>query len=478
MRFSFAQGNTIDRQIWAWSLLVTLSIFAAIASGWYVLVGLPVLLMLGYLGVVDYRKLYFLLLFFIPLSTEVTLPNGFGTDLPAEPLIIGLMMVYGLHVVSRSKEVDTSFMRHPLTLILIVHVGWILVTTITSTDTTISLKWFLAKIWYVVVFYFLSGAVLKSERSLQRLFWAVFLPLLITVMVILLRHAGMGFSFDTINKVVGPFYRNHVNYACILVLFFPFTWFAVGWYRRWSAKWWLIVLGMVVLFVALYFTYTRAAYVALLASAGAYWVVRWRLTKLVLGLALVAVIALVMYLASSNRYLELAPNYQKTVTHTRFDNLLEATYKGEDISTMERVYRWIAGFNMYQQKPLVGFGPGTFPVSYKPYTVHSFRTYVSDNPEKSGIHSYYLMTMAEQGIPGLILFLALIFYTLIKGERVFHESEDKNSRRIVLMPMLSLVAIDTLLIINDMVETDKVGSFFFICMAIIVNCDLANRRRR
>jgi len=29
---------------------------------------------------------------------------------------------------------------------------------------------------------------------------------------------------------------------------------------------------------------------------------------------------------------------------------------------------------------------------------------------------------------------------------------------------------------NDLVETDKIGSFFFLCMAVLVNIDIANRR--
>jgi hypothetical protein len=41
------------------------------------------------------------------------------------------------------------------------------------------------------------------------------------------------------------------------------------------------------------------------------------------------------------------------------------------------------------------------------------------------------------------------------------------------MVLLSTVVIDAFLIINDLIETDKVGSFFFLAMAILVNQDLA-----
>ena len=82
------------------------------------------------------------------------------------------------------------------------------------------------------------------------------------------------------------------------------------------------------------------------------------------------------------------------------------------------------------------------------------------------------MVAIEQGIIGLVIFLLLCFYTLLLGERLYHQTTDIAYRRIVLMAILSIVAIDSILLINDMVETDKVGSFFFMAMAILVNMDL------
>src|SRR5690606_28842957 len=97
-------------------------------------------------------------------------------------------------------------------------------------------------------------------------------------------------------------------------------------------------------------------------------------------------------------------------------------------------------------------------------------------PENSGIHSYYLMTMVEQGIPGLLIFIVMTFFILLKGETIYHQTKNPENRRIVLMAILCIVVIDCLLMINDMLETDKVGPFFFISMAILVNWDLKNKK--
>lgn len=452
--------------------LVIACIVVGIGTGWYFLAGLPALLLLGYLTIVDFRAVFFLLLACLPISTEIQLPSGLGTDLPTEPLMIGLMLVYGLYVIQNGRRMDSRFIRHPITLLLLLHLAWILITTLTSELLLVSVKFSLAKIWYIVVFYFLAGSLLRSEKDLRTYFWVIFIPLMFTVLVTIARHSAYGFSFKDVHRVLHPFQRNHVNYAATMALFFPVVWLAAGWYRRWSTRWWIIAGSIGVLLIAIYLSYTRAAYVAIMLAFGAYIVIRLRLMRVVLAGALIVAVIGVTYMVNHNTYLDYAPNYDRTVTHYQFDNLLEATAKGEDISTMERVYRWVAGFHMFRDNPMLGYGPGNFVNFYRPYAVTSFTTYVSDNKEQSGIHSYYLLMMVEQGIPGLILFLLLSFYVLIRGEESYHRIKDPGRRRIILMALLSTVVIDAFLIINDMIETDKVGSFFFLAMAILVNQDL------
>lgn len=458
--------------------LCLLSLFAGISTGEWFLLGAPAFLLLVYLTLVDFRKVFYLLLICIPLSSEVHLPNGFGTDLPTEPLMIGIMLVYLLYLIRHGSSMDARFFKHPLTLLLLLHLGWIACTTLTSASFFISFKYLLAKTWYIITFYFMAGWLLKTDEDFKKLFWLILLPLLFTVVIIVGRHATFGFSFADVNKILTPFQRNHVNYAATLSLFFPFVTFALFWNKAFSRRWCFIAGAAAFLLFAIYTTYTRAAFVALFMAAGAYFIIQWRLVRYVLMAGLVAAVLAVSYLAINNRYLDLAPNFDTTVTHYQFDNLLEATYKMEDISTMERVYRWVAGFQMSNEKPWLGYGPGNFTTFYRSYTITSFQTYVSNNPDNSGVHSYFLMTLIEQGIIGLLVFILLTFAFLIYGEKVYHQTKDPTRRWIVMTLLLCMVIIDAFLIINDLVETDKVGSFFFMCMALLVNMDLANQKEK
>src|SRR5207247_6238013 len=96
----------------------------------------------------------------------------------------------------------------------------------------VSIKVFLAKCWYVVTFGFLTAIVLKTKEDLKKAFWCVFIPLTLLIIQVIIRHALQNFSFEDINKPMHPFFRNHVNYAAILSVFFPF----ILWARTQYAK--------------------------------------------------------------------------------------------------------------------------------------------------------------------------------------------------------------------------------------------------
>ncbi|WP_252407921.1 O-antigen ligase family protein, partial [Escherichia coli] len=67
---------------------------------------------------------------------------------------------------------------------------------------------------------------------------------------------------------------------------------------------------------------------------------------------------------------------------------------------------------MVANKPLTGFGTNSFYPTYKGYTLPAYKTWVSNNPDHSTVHNYFLLTAIEQGLPGLCIFLVLIIYML------------------------------------------------------------------
>jgi len=446
-----------------WTVILVASIISAVSFDDLPLLAIPPLALVLYLTVTDFRIVYLFMWACIPFSTELEFSGGFSTDFPAEALMVMLTAVAILWFAHRIRGISFALLFHPISLMILFHVGWITLTALYSSDQIVSIKFLLAKIWYIVPFYFLSYLILRHENDIRKWFLWVLVPLLFTIAVIMVRHAMEGFSFESVNTILKPFYRNHVDYALILGVFFPFVFVLRD---RWMSKHMGWVLCGVFL-IAIYLTYTRAAYVGLLVAVVGFLLARWKLVRYVILLAIIVIGVFLVSLSKDNRYINYAPDYYKTITHYKFENLLQATYRFEDVSTMERFYRWIAAFYMIQEKPIVGFGPNNFVSFYKPYSDRHFVTYVSDNPERSGVHNYFLMTSVEQGLPGLIIFLALLFISLLRAEWLYHRLKPGFYRKLLAGVIGSLFFILFALLLNDMIETDKVGSFFFLNLAFI-----------
>lgn len=443
--------------------LVAVIIVVSFVLGIPELLVLPIGMLVALLAFTNYKTLYFLLWATIPLSTEVEF-GSIGTDLPDEILMIVLMGIAIALFIYKAPTLSMRMMLHPITLLLILHVAWIGITTITSTQTVISVKFLVAKLWYVGTFYFLTYYLMRAQRDVRTWLTWLIVPVLFTIAVVWAKHYSSGFSFETVEEMMKPFYRNKVDYALMLGVIIPFVWiFRDNWKGKYTGA---VIVG--VLFVAMYFAYTRAAYLGLITGVIGLLIIRTRTLKYALLLSLAGLAIILVNLSKDNRYIDFAPDYNKTISHRDFDNLIEATYKLEDISSMERVYRWIAGFYMIGDKPVFGFGPGSFYESYMPYTDKHFITYVSDNPERSGIHNYFLMTATDQGLPGLVIFVMLLIVVLIKAQWLYHRLEDGFPKKMLSACTVTLFFILFILLLNDMVETDKVGSFFFFCLAMIV----------
>lgn len=427
---------------------------------------LPAILLLAFGGLgcalLWTDKIYLAFFAILPFSIEVYFDNGFGTDLPTEPLLL-FFSFWALLLTVSGRIQSRKLMMTPITIILMVHLSWICFSAIFAVYPVVSLKFLAAKIWYVLPLYVLFPHFIKTKDQTRKWANVLLAAVLISVVYVVINHGLTGFEFDEIGPSVSPIYRNHVNYAALLSIMVPICWFLIK--TGDSKSRYIIALGIILF--AIYFSYSRAALITVVILCAASVLLRWRLLGVSTLVAPVLGAVMLFYLSTGNRYLHLAPNYESTVAHAKFENLLEATYRGEDISTMERLHRWLAGFKMIREKPWTGFGPNNFYFNYKPYTINSFRTYVSDNSDRSGIHSYFLMTGAEQGIPGLLILVSIFITGILIGERKYHRAKSSYRKELIHMAILILVAVGCFNLINDLIEAVKVGAFFFIALAIL-----------
>lgn len=417
----------------------------------------------------DLRAIYVLMIAVLPFTVEVELPNGLGLDLPTELLMILLTGLGCILLLLNSARIPARYFLHPISVLLILHMSWIGFTTLLSTDPTTSLKYLLAKTWYIVPFYGLPFYFLKKKADILIVIKYLLLSLAIACSYVWFNHAQTGFSFSEINRSGYPIFRNHVNYACLTLISTPFyVLYTIQYKGRWKSL--LYLLGLFFI-MSIFLSYTRAAMIALVVGFISVYIIKWKLIKPALVIAAIASIFVIHSLLQDNEFILHAPDYNKTISHQKFDDLIDATAKGEDISTMERAYRWVAGYYMIQDKPIAGFGPGTFYSNYKSYAISLFKTYVSGNPERSTIHNYYFLVLVEQGIVGFLIFIGIILYALIRGQSLYHQLVGFE-KQLLLAAMVCFIMILTINLINDLIESLKVGAFFFLSLSLIVASDL------
>ena len=425
---------------------------------------------------VDFRKVYYLLIAMIPLSIEMALPGGLSMDIPAEPLMIILMGTFFLYLFKFPAAIPKKAYRHPIIQVLMIHLAWIFIAACFAEMKIIAFKFFLAKIWYITTFVLLTIAIIPNLRSFKLIFWLLVLPTTYGILYAIGKHAALGFEFDAINQALRPFFRNHVNYAALLSLLFPFLLFARTWYPK-NSLYRQIVNGCIAIFLlGIFFAYTRGGWLALIAAGIGVYVINKKWLRPIISLSIVGIAIVISMLIYKNNYLDYAPDFETTIYHGNLKDHLSATTEMKDVSGAERIYRWVAAVKMSTEHPITGFGPNNFYHFYKQYTVSDFATYVSDNPEKSGTHNYFLMLLTEQGFVGMIIFIWLTILLFHHAVKSYYHIPDKNDKNFMLTLIASMIIIYVQLMLSDLVEALKIGVFFFINLALIVRLGIKYKK--
>ncbi len=426
----------------------------------------------GVLAATRWHWLYYGLFLTLPFAREIALVGSWKIDVPSEPLLLALLVCVPVALLAGPggwRQLARREWRHPLLVLPFCLLLWAGIDTFFSVDKIKSIKYLLAKCWYLVPLLLGSLLVVRRPADFWQLAMCYVSSAVASLLWVLPRHASIGFSFAQVNWALQPFYLNHVIYATTLALLLPFAgglaWRASN--RRWHWLW--LGAGGLLLF-GLLTSYTRASWLALPVAGLYYVVIRLRLTRIVLLAVALGTAGTVAYLVHNDNYMRYRPDYAQTAWHGEsFIAHLRSTYKLQDTSGMERLYRWIAAARMVADKPLVGSGPSTFFPEYKRYTVSAFRTSISANYQGSTVHNYFLLQLAEQGIPAFVLFCALVGAALLTAERLYHATQPHPElRRVVVAVALSFVIIVFHLLFNELVETDKIGSIFFVALALLI----------
>lgn len=411
--------------------------------------------------------LFWLLILAIPLSTELNITSSLGIDFPDEILMMLLTGLVLFKILHQPNFFPANLTKEPLFLLVCCIMGWTFISACFADNPILSMKFFLARIWFIIPFVIVPQILLQSQSSIRKFALILLVPMFLIVVQVLVRQAFYGFNFVDVKKAMNPFFRNHVNYSsmlvCLLVPAISMRFLTKGdnKYHR------FLTLAILIGFIALFFSYSRGAWLALLVGFVFAFMMKWGWVKKAIVVTLVLLIAASSWLMLDYHYMRFAPDHDHTIFHTNFSEHIASTVTLKDVSNAERFYRWVAGYRMFVERPVTGFGPNNFYSSYRPYTINVFQTWVSNNPEHSTIHNYFLLTLAEQGIPGLLLFAWLWLGMLFRLQYLYNHLQNNYYRIVTLCVAVVLAMMVSINFMSDMIETDKIGSLFWLCLGFV-----------
>lgn len=451
--------------------LALATLFIGLEHFWVLIapVGLLILLALAF----KLDKFFYMLFFLTPLSINVeNIGGGVGVTFPTEPLIFGLML-FLLVKLMFSKNRKYFHFKHPMSRIILLYIAWLIITTITSSMFMISLKFIMAKIWFILGFYFLGIIVFEENtfKNMKTSLWLYFIPLLGVIAYTLVRHTLFKYDEKAAHWVMQPFFKDHTIYGAILAMLTPFLFFITFKKHKNMNAYIFILFAFIIFGMGLVFSYTRAAWISLVGSFVLYLVLILRVRWFVI----VPTVAIGFFVLMSNWdqiLIKLERNKQDSS-----DDLVEHVQSisniASDASNLERLNRWGSAWRMFQAKPVFGWGPGTYMFQYAPFQHSSQLTIISTNFGDGGsAHSEYLGPLSESGFLGFVFVLLIIAYGYYLAIKNYYLIKDKKLRRLLMAVILGWTTYIGHGVLNNFLDTDKASVLYWSFIAFYVAIDI------
>lgn len=439
---------------------------------------LPAALFLVLLSLLSLDKLVLFIVFCTPLS--VNLPDiglgGVGMTLPTDPLLFGAMLLFFFKLLMEQKF-DRNIMKHPLTIAITINLLWIGLSTITSEMPLVSLKYFLSRLWYVVTFYFIATQLFRNPDKINVYVWTFIISFTGIILYTIIHHSMYGFMEQPAHWVMSPFFNDHTSYGAILAMCYPFL-IGTLFSPRVSRSFRIVIIPLVALFtLALILSYTRAAWVSLIFALGVFLTM-----KLKIKFRTVFIISLVFFgLLGALReqiIMKLEKNRQDSSADLA-EHVQSISNITSDASNLERLNRWSSAFRMFEEKPFLGWGPGTYMFKYAPYQSSQEITPISTNAgNKGNAHSEYIGPLSESGLFGAVSFLLIVILSSYTAIKLYSRLEDKAMKFYVMSLLLGLMTYFIHGMLNNFLDTDKASAPFWGFMAAIVTIDVYHRKHQ
>ena len=456
-------------------MFILLNILLISKHDLYFLLALPIVAAFVILYIYKLDIVLLAITFLTPLSVK---PSEYGYEygftLPVELMLFGVLLLVVLRFFFRTMP-DRKIYYHPISFIVILHLIWMGISLIASEYLLVSIKFFISQLTYIVSFFFLGIYLFKEKKNFVRFNWLYISSLCIVIVYTFIRHAIYGFTEESGHWVMSPFYNDHTSYGAMLVFFLPFILVKLNEFRSMHK---LVIFGILILFVvAIVLSYSRAAWVSLAAMAVLYVVMRLRISFK--WVAIAGVIALIIGWQMQTQVMQKLEKNKSDQSDQFIEHVQSISNISSSASNLERINRWQVAIRMWKERPIFGWGSGTYQFVYAPFQKSTERTIISTNAGDLGsTHSEFLRPLSERGALGFILICLLVGMILNRGIRLYSICNDEEIKMLSLITVLSLAGYFTHGLLNDFLDTDKASIPVWAYAAMIVALDVYHTKKR
>jgi O-antigen ligase len=407
------------------------------------------------------------IIFLVPLSIDVLIPGGTKISAPSELLAVAVFGLFFYRWLGGFK-LDFEIIKHPISILLILELCWTIFTTVTSQMPVVSLKRLVMKSLFIVVFYFVFVDSFRKPKELKSLFWLYGLGIIVPIISTIYNHSLLDFNQRTSIYVSKPFFVEHTLYAASVTFIIPF--FTLSVFSKSRYKWgYFSILSLLV--SAMVLSYSRAAWISLGVALIFYILTKIRISFKLFSFGMVLILGLTIFNFDSiyENLSRTEEKYGNDVTQ----HLTSVTNLQNDASNLERINRWVSAVEMFKDKPITGFGPGTYQFVYDDFQRIEFMTRISTHHgDKGNAHSEYLMYLSETGFIGFLIFIIMVIYTVNLSMKLLYSNISKSEKQLVYAAILGLITFYVHGLFNSFMDSEKMIILYFGSLAVLVRLSL------
>ena len=446
-----------------WFYAIGIAFLACFLTGVYFnnlyIAALPAVLLFIWLLITQTKQMLFFTVFAVPLSIPVNdIGGGFGMSFPTEPIIIIVFFGVILKLIN-GATFDKKILFSALSIIIGVDLLWTFITSISSSMPLVSFKFLLSRTWYIVIFYFLFATFFKQSKSIKLFIWLLGVSISLLALYTLYNHSKGSFTRGFAYAAMQPFLPDHGMYAALVAFLIPpFFVFAIWGFHLKQGVPARIIAFVITLFLtlAVILSYTRAAWLSLVASGALMAAIMLGIRFRTIIIGMVAAAGIYFYMQTDIQT-QLSRNKQGSADDIEA-HVSSISNVSTDPSNLERLNRWNCAYRMFQERPIMGWGPGTYVFQYAPFQVSSELTIISTHSGDLGnVHSEYLRPLCETGFIGALLWIVLVLYTIYLGFRVYRKAPDNETRYLALALVSGVTTYFVHAFLNNYSEFDKLA---------------------